>query len=119
MERKYIFQMDKLTTMNKGFTLLEMMVALVAISTIMITQAAIPSSEFVAYRYLNEITSVQINAIHQVKRLCYENANLQTNYPICFNGKGNSNRAQTILINDTIENNRILIYLGAGKHFIK
>ena len=119
MVRKSISQMDKRMSMNKGFTLLESLLVLVVLSTITIGGVMIHNNNYLEYQIINELLRMQTQAILKTDKFCYENNAIHHPFPICYNGKGNINRSQTIYFNQLVRSTKLIIYLGPGKLYLQ
>ena len=93
----------------KGFTLLEILIVLIIISTISIIYLPHKLNiDLSHYTFIDNYQALQIEAIKDSKKLLYPN--IYSLYPIYFNKKGDVNMAQTISIN----NHHLIIHLGNG-----
>ena len=108
--------------LNKGFTLIEVLLVLIIISTFYFLQTSNTLDDSIHKNIMaknigNNLLELQANSLLFREKSCFNSDDLIASYPICFNNKGNVNMAQTVkVVNSNLE---ITIFLGAGSHEIK
>lgn len=104
---------------NKGFTLLEMLIVLLVISSFSfytLSNQITVSDRYEKYSIVSDIAKCQNDAIFNRLTEDYINSDVYSDYDIYFNGRGNSNMAQTINVKDKYE---LIISLGSGRVYEK
>lgn len=111
--------MDK-QKLSKGFALTEFLIAILIVSILTILAPNIKRDLHIntAHKHFeNAYVRDKFNSMINVESKCIENNNIISKYPICFNGRGNINQAQTIQILSNAT--KYTIHLGSGVYEIK
>ena len=105
--------------LNKGFTLIESLLVLLVMSLVIYSSFSFKNGVLEKYQaklILLKLTSQQYQAFLNKEKVC--DNEYFVNFKPCFNGAGNVNQAQTLILNG-ISHYKIIINLGAGKHYLK
>ena len=104
MARFYRLWMDIVSQTDKGFTMLEMLIGLIIISSFgIITLNRYTYSDNQIYEYINNYLLAQSEALTQRKDVYYDKG-------IYFNSMGHVNQARTL----NFKNHKLIIHLGNG-----
>lgn len=105
--------------LSRGFTLIESLLALLVMTIIVYISFSFKNvvlEKYQAKLVLLKLTSQQYQAFFNKEKVCLNDDFI--NSKPCFNGAGNVNQAQTLILKG-ISNYKIIINLGAGKHYLK
>lgn len=106
--------------LNKGFTLIESILTLFIISCLSMLNLNFNNQIIEKYKVklaLTHLTTTQYEAILNKKSYC-SSKDVFLNFQPCFNSFGNVNLAHTLIINK-VSSYKIVVNLGAGKHYYK
>lgn len=108
--------------MNKGFSLIEMLLVLLVVS--MLNQLYLNHNKLMNINeYTNiaiakqNISNIQIESLISVRRNCLNSMYILSNHEVCFNAKGNVNQAQTLSVLKSDKS--IVLHLGSGLYETK
>lgn len=108
--------------LNKGFLMVDLLIVLTLVSLFNLFTLNWDIIEtFKGKINISEISKdillTKNNSILNLSDTCLDNKNVISRYEVCYNRKGNINKAQTI--NSLNSHHKIVVHLGSGVYEVK